>query len=317
MNEKHMQYVLTVLKEGSFTAAARKLYVSQPSLSQVIKAAESNLGTPIFDRFSDPLTLTPAGALYVDAARQITAISTNLTKRIEELGKEEFGMIRLGISVQRGMELLPYLYPDFRALYPHVELKLVELGSAAMERNVLEGVVDIALLTTSPRHEALVYDLIQEETLVLLVNKHCALASRIADKTPIDIIEAKEEAFVCSRHGHSVRAILDALLVTRDLKPKIALETVSIEVGKRVTATSPVVMPCPDSYADGGFSEEAPYHIYPLLGVETPRHFYACYRRDLYLTKYMKDFLALVHEIKNRREPPAPDAERKQTQNGI
>ncbi|MCI8454416.1 MAG: LysR family transcriptional regulator [Lachnospiraceae bacterium] len=312
MNEKHMQYVLTVLKEGSFTAAARKLYVSQPSLSQIIKAAESNLGAPIFDRSADPLTLTPAGALYVDAAKQITAISTNLTKQVEELGKEEFGTIRLGISVQRGMELLPYLYPSFQARYPHVELKLIELGSAAMERSVLEGIVDIALLTTSPRHEALIYDLIQEETLVLLVNRRCALAARIADKTPIDISEAKDEAFVCSRHGHSVRAILDALLAARDLKPKIALETVSIEIGKRVTATSPVVMPCPDSYTDTGFFGEAPYSMYPLLGVETPRHFYACYRRDLYLTKYMKDFLKLVHEIKDRRKFFSPDAERKQ-----
>ena len=105
MNEKHMQYVLTVLKEGSFTNAAKKLYVSQPSLSQIIKTAASNLGAPIFDRSTDPITLTPAGQLYVEAARQVTTISTNLRKQVEELSKEEFGTIRLGISVQRGMEL--------------------------------------------------------------------------------------------------------------------------------------------------------------------------------------------------------------------
>ena len=55
MNEKHMQYILAVLKEGSFTAAAKRLYVSQPSLSQAIKAAESNLGTAIFDRSTEPV----------------------------------------------------------------------------------------------------------------------------------------------------------------------------------------------------------------------------------------------------------------------
>lgn len=120
MNEKHMQYVLTVLKEGSFTGAARKLYVSQPSLSQIIKAAEANLGAPIFNRSTDPITLTPAGALYVKAAKQISTISTNLAKQVEELSNEEFGKIRLGISVQRGMELLPYLYsiPGSRAASP-------------------------------------------------------------------------------------------------------------------------------------------------------------------------------------------------------
>ena len=297
MNEKHMQYVLTVLKEGSFTNAAKKLYVSQPSLSQVIKTAESNLGAPIFDRSTDPITLTPAGQLYVEAARQVTTISTNLRKQVEELSKEEFGTILLGISVQRGMELLPELYPRFKKRFPHVGLELHEQGSATMEKSVLEGEVGIALLTTFPRHEELVYDLIQEEKLVLIVNRECELAKRIAPGTPIDILEARDETFISSQSGHSVRTIQDSLFITRDMKPKIDLVTISIEVGKHVVAASPVVMACPDSYVETDNSPDSAYFSYPILGVENPRHFYACYRKDMYLTKYMKGFLEILHEI--------------------
>ena len=297
MNEKHMQYVLTVLKEGSFTNAAKKLYVSQPSLSQIIKTAESNLGAPIFDRSTDPITLTPAGQLYVEAARQVTTISTNLRKQVEELSKEEFGTIRLGISVQRGMELLPELYPRFKKRFPPVGLELHEQGSATMEKSVLEGEVGIALLTTFPRHEELVYDLIQEEKLVLIVNRECELAKRIAPGTPIDILEARDETFISSQSGHSVRTIQDSLFITRDMKPKIDLVTISIEVGKHVVAASPVVMACPDSYVETDNSPDSAYFSYPILGVENPRHFYACYRKDMYLTKYMKGFLEILHEI--------------------
>lgn len=297
MNEKHMQYVLTVLKEGSFTNAAKKLYVSQPSLSQIIKTAESNLGAPIFDRSTDPITLTPAGQLYVEAARQVTTISTNLRKQVEELSKEEFGTIRLGISVQRGMELLPELSPRFKKRFPHVGLELHEQGSATMEKSVLEGEVGIALLTTFPRHEELVYDLIQKEQLVLIVNRECELAKRIAPGTPIDILEARDETFVSSQSGHSVRTIQDSLFITRDMKPKIDLVTISIEVGKHVVAASPVVMACPDSYVETDNSPDSAYFSYPILGVENPRHFYACYRKDMYLTKYMKGFLEILHEI--------------------
>ena len=268
MNEKHMQYVLTVLKEGSFTNAAKKLYVSQPSLSQIIKTAESNLGAPIFDRSTDPITLTPAGQLYVEAARQVTTISTNLRKQVEELSKEEFGTIRLGISVQRGMELLPELYPRFKKRFPHVGLELHEQGSATMEKSVLEGEVGIALLTTFPRHEELVYDLIQEEKLVLIVNRECELAKRIAPGTPIDILEARDETFISSQSGHSVRTIQDSLFITRDMKPKIDLVTISIEVGKHVVAASPVVMACPDSYVETDNSPDSAYFSYPILGVE-------------------------------------------------
>ena len=299
MNEKHMQYVLTVLKEGSFTNAAKKLYVSQPSLSQIIKTAESNLGAPIFNRSTDPITLTPAGQLYVEAARQVTTISTNLVKQVEELSNEEFGKIRLGISVQRGMELLPELYPRFKKRFPHVEIELHEQGSATMEKSVLEGEVGIALLTTFPKHADLYYDLIQEEQLVLIVNRDCALAKRIRPGTPIDILEAKDETFVSSRPGHSVRSIQDALFITRDMKPKIDLETISIEIGKNVVASSPVVMACPDAYVDTSNSAESPYFSYPILGVENPRHFYACYRKDMYLTKYMKGFLEVLHALRN------------------
>ena len=297
MNEKHMQNVLTVLKEGSITNAAKKLYDSQPSLSQIIKTAESNLGAPIFDRSTDPITLTPAGQLYVEAARQVTTISTNLRKQVEELSKEEFGTIRLGISVQRGMELLPELYPRFKKRFPHVGLELHEQGSATMEKSVLEGEVGIALLTTFPRHEELVYDLIQEEKLVLIVNRECELAKRIAPGTPIDILEARDETFISSQSGHSVRTIQDSLFITRDMKPKIDLVTISIEVGKHVVAASPVVMACPDSYVETDNSPDSAYFSYPILGVENPRHFYACYRKDMYLTKYMKGFLEILHEI--------------------
>lgn len=296
MNEKHMNYILTVLKEGSFTSAAKKLYVSQPSLSQIIKTAETNLGAPIFNRNTDPITLTPAGQLYVEAAKEILTISNNLTKQIEELSNEEFGKLRLGISVQRGMEILPYIYPRFKKEFPHVDIELQEQGSATMERNLLEGTIGLALLTTSPKHEELVYELIQRENLVLIVNKNCRLAERIKPGTPIDIKEAKDEVFVCSKHGHSARTILDALFIAREMKPQIGLETMSIEIGKHVVATSEVVMACPDAYADTSNSEAAPYYSYPILGVENPRHFYACYRKDLYLTKYMRGFLKILHE---------------------
>ena len=74
MNLKHAQYIMTILQEGSITAAAKKLFISQPSLSQVVKLAETNLGAPVFNRSTDPISLTPAGEKYVEAAKQILAI---------------------------------------------------------------------------------------------------------------------------------------------------------------------------------------------------------------------------------------------------
>ncbi len=308
MNDKHIQSILTVLKEGSITNAAKKLYVSQPSLSQMIKAAETNLGAPIFDRTTDPITLTAAGRLYVDAARQVLTINTNLEKQIQELQHEDFGVIRLGLPVQRALEILPELYPRFLRQFPHVSLELLEQGSGGVEKNLLGGTIDIACLTTTPRHEDLVYDLIRHERPVLLVNKHTRLAGRIPPGTPIDILEAAQELFVSIKKGHSVRTLQDSLFISREFSPRIGLETGSIEVGKRIVASTESVMICPDVYTEEKGNRENGYFIYPILGIENTRHFYACYRKDLYLTRYMRGFLEILHSLKGE-DPEKGDGE--------
>lgn len=189
MNLKHAQYMMTILQEGSITAAAKKLFISQPSLSQMVKLVETNLGTPVFNRSADSLTLTPAGEKYMEAASQILAIHTNLTREIEEIQAEEHGKIKFGIPIQRGMLLLPLALPRFFQQYPHVKIEIFEQGSSLMENMVLNGTVDLACMTTVARHEELSYHLLENEELVLLASKSTQLASRIPDGTPISVTE--------------------------------------------------------------------------------------------------------------------------------
>ena len=118
MNFKHINYVLTVLTEGSITAASKKLFVSQPALSQTIKLIEQDLGAPIFDRSTDPISLTYAGQRYVEAAQAMLDIDRNLRAEIAETKKEVHGRMRVGISSQRGIQLLPLIIPEVVKRYP-------------------------------------------------------------------------------------------------------------------------------------------------------------------------------------------------------
>lgn len=297
MNNKHAHYMLTVLQEGSITNAAKKLYVSQPALSQTIKLVENNLGAAIFNRNTDPITLTYAGEKYIEAAKQILAIDNNLYREIQEIKQEEHGTIRLGIPVQRAMQVLPYVLPKFTKMYPHVKIDLREGGSATTENWVLEGSVDLVCLTTSPKYDELHYILVEDEELALLTSKNSDLAKRIPSGTPIDITEAKSERFVCSRPGHSIRITQDNLFAAYEIKPNILIETTSIEVGKRTTIACDAVMVCPINYIEMS-SELYPYcSVYPLKGVENRRSFYICHRKDLYLTKYMRDFISILTAV--------------------
>ena len=295
MNSRHAEYIMTILKEGSFTAAAKKLYLSQPSLSQIVKSAEHSLGMPIFDRTTVPLTLTPAGELYIRAAQQIAQITENLDREIQELQEKKRGCIHIGIPIQRAAKIVPYLYGAFSREYPQVQLDFHECGSGDLEKSILENSIDFAFLATTPQNPALTYELIKEERVVLLANKECEIAKRFAFGTPVDIEEAQNEVFVSCKKGHGIRATQDAIFLSKGLAPKVAFEIDNIEVCKNTVAYSRTVMLCPDDYAD--LNGVYFYNVYPLKNVDIYRNFFVCYKKGIYLTGYMKRFLEIVHQL--------------------
>ena len=93
VNKRQIEYILAVLREGSITAASKKLYLSQPALSQAIKQAETDLGVALFDRSTDPISLTYAGQRYVEAAQRILDIDRNLRTELAESSGEVHGRI--------------------------------------------------------------------------------------------------------------------------------------------------------------------------------------------------------------------------------
>ena len=290
---------LAVISEGSISAAARKLYVTQPALSQTIRQIEEELGTPILDRGTTPLTLTPAGRLYLEAALQILDIDRNLHARINTENRVVRGTLSVGVSRQRSLQLLPSVFPRFRHLWPYVRLILLEHGSGDLERMVREGQCDLAFITTFDKPDRLSYRLVQTERTSLIASRSTRLAERIPDGTPISISEAAGERFISMTEGHSIRMIQDRLFRRYDLQPEILLETDSMELAKRITARSGAVFLIPDVYMDRRDQSRSLVNCYPIRDNDTPRHFYLCHRSGLYLTSYMKDLVNLVCETLN------------------
>lgn len=297
MNLKHIQYVLAVLEKGSITGAAKKLYISQPSLSQMIRQVELSLGAPIFDRSTTPLTLTRAGELYLEAAHQVMEISSNLENEIAQLQRGDSGKIRFGIPVQRGMLVLPSVMSRFHQLYPAVDVEICEQGSDTLEKLVLDSSVDLACMTTIPRHGELNYIQVENEELMLLAAWDTDLAARVPDGTPISITEAKNETFVSNKPGHSIRVVQDSLFETYGIHPRILLESISIEVEKRVCLACRAVMICPKSYLSDLNTLQPNACVYPLVNTSSQRHCYICHRKDLRLPKYMSDFISILSEV--------------------
>lgn len=295
MTTKQAMYMRTIAQEGSITAAAKKLHVSQPSLSQMLRQVEEELGLAIFDRSVSPFQITFAGERYLQTADLILAANDRLESQLREIRHENRGLMRLGISVSRGTQVLPRVLPLFTAKYPNVKLELVEEGSADLEEMVRKGTLDLALAAIESVTPALAYELLERETIGILAGRESHLARTLPGGTPVNLSDARGDSFISLKEGHSVRVVQDKLFRSAGFRPHILLETDSLEVGRRVALGTGSCMLLSNIYWDDYTARSGAF--YPLRDYENHRHFYACYRRDVYMAKYVRDFIQMVGKV--------------------
>ena len=291
MNLRQALYVKTIADEGGITAAAKKLYISQPSLSQMLRQIEEETGVPLFDRSSLPIRPTYAGERYLHAAAVLLNTNEMLENELREIRGEERGRMRLGISMLRSAQLLPHVLPEFTSRFPKVEIVLQEAGSAKLEQLHQEGSVDLALASTEPNNPLLEYRLIQEERIGILAGPGSSLSRRFPSGTAISLKEAGDGRFVALKAGHSVRVIQDRLFQEYGLHPEFFLETDNMEAAQQIALRCGCYLLYPDGYLPAGA------FFYPLEGYESRRHFYACLRKREHVPQYVAALLHLIGQF--------------------
>lgn len=146
MNSREYEYVSTVAKEGSFSKAAQKLYMSQPALSGAIKKIEKDLyGVPLFDRAVTPVTLTPAGQYYLEQVRKIYDLYSDLDQHFASLAGVRAGVINIGSSAYFCAYLLPELVHGYYKLNPKCVVNLTETDISGMDSGLRSGQFDITI----------------------------------------------------------------------------------------------------------------------------------------------------------------------------
>ena len=245
MNTRHAQMILTIIREGSFTAAAKSLCITQPTLSQTVRQIETQLGEPIFVRGHASVRLTPAGELYVEAARRIIRAEAQLAEAISQLRGRAEGTLRIGLMHHRSQELLPQVLPDFFAAYPGIRLEVCEGSAAEIERMMLDDEIDMALVYGETHHPKIEYRQIASEEIVLLAGKKTALAQRIPSGSTIGLREAAHERFVLPSSRVIRQNDYTELLSSCGIKPDVAMVCDNIGAAKRTCAGCGFVMLAP------------------------------------------------------------------------
>jgi LysR family transcriptional regulator, hydrogen peroxide-inducible genes activator len=219
MEIHQLRYFVAVADEGSFSRAAAKVRVAQPSLSQQIRKLEAEVGQPLFDRLPRSVVLTEAGRCLIDYARQILASISDARRCVDELKDEVGGELAVGAIPTIAPYVLPELVVTFQKHYPEVALEIVEDVTDGITRRVEAGELDVALASTCLQTPTLRHESLGSEPLLALVPE----GNPLAKQTLVTFDDLKSQRFLLLHEMHCLSRQVHHLLDARHLRPEVAL----------------------------------------------------------------------------------------------
>jgi DNA-binding transcriptional LysR family regulator len=210
MELRHLRYFLAVAEELNVTRAARRLNISQPPLTQQIKALEGELGVVLLDRTGYRIRLTDAGRLFALEAGRILEEVRRAAQMARAAASGTSGRVRVGFTESASFNpLVTTALRAFRAAYPGVEVSLEEHPSTELAAALRDGRIDVGFVRPPLREgRGLVFDLLEREPLVVVL----PIGHRLARRRRIALRELSRETFI---------------LYPRAVRPGLADEVVS------------------------------------------------------------------------------------------
>lgn len=298
IDEHEWRSVLQVAEDGTFSAAAKHLFVSQPSLSQCIKKIEGELGESLFDRSQTPLQLTAAGELYVEKARQIKRLKRELVKGTADLSNLRTGSLCIGSSRTRSSCYLTQPLIEFHRNYPGVSLTVKEHSLLELREDVMAGTVDFALLYEPlPDKFFAAIPLLRERTLVAVPMDHpLALRFGGCQVTPcptISFARLHQQPFIKLQENRRMARIYHDLCSRTQCDPDVVFEANSIIDAAELCMAGLGITLVTDMLIRGWHWKDAPF-FFELEEPVEERQLVAAYGRGQHLSQAAKTFISLL-----------------------
>lgn len=170
------EYFLSIAELQSITKAADKNYISQPSMTQYLNRLERSAGAQLFNRGNGSLTLTLAGELYMQYVRKILELNASWQKDLARIATIINGAITMGIPMQMQPLIYPKILEPFLVKQPQIKVKINDGASEELEKDVLRGRLDAALIYVhEKKHKTLSYCTLEQEPLLLVCSRNSPL----------------------------------------------------------------------------------------------------------------------------------------------
>ncbi|MBF4692677.1 LysR family transcriptional regulator [Fusibacter ferrireducens] len=284
MTFRHLKIMTIVADLGSMTEAAKKLYISQPSVSQAIREIETHYNIKLFERFSKKLYITDSGKQYLNYARHITQLFEEMERSLTHENT-----LKIGASLTVGEAIMPELISRFKHVMPELKSHVVIKNTSELESLLLNNQIDMALVEGNMYDPHIKMESVCEDELLMVCGKSHPLYER-----QIHTAEALQTfSFIVREQGSGTRELLERTFLERGLKLNIAWECNGFESIKKAVAEGHGVAAISKRLVE----DELKSGILKVIGkdlIQFKRTFNMAYHKNKFITPALLNMMTLI-----------------------
>src|SRR5438105_6895861 len=222
---RHLRYFLAVAEAGSFSRAADRLGISQPSVSQQMRDLEAGLRVSLFQRRGKRILLTPAGQIFQEHARAILRHLENFLQELTSEPGQLRGALHVGVVPILNVALMPPLLGLFAANHPGISLTVEEISSTEIEPAIEECRMDVGLGFLTRHSPNLRYERLCTDEFALIVSKNHPWA----DRRVINFSQLHRQRLLQLPDTFVMRRMTDEICLKHQVRPHMVAEINAIE----------------------------------------------------------------------------------------
>lgn len=221
VNFQDIYYAITVDREKSITKASNVLYVSQPSLSQCIQKLEKELNITIFKRTSKGVEPTDEGEIFLAFAKKVYTLQKDFETKLCDKSTVNSGKVVVGFTGTQATYVLPYFLPNFKKLYPNINIVLEEATSDNIEKMLEEKTVDIGIIHPPILNNNLDFFELSVDKMIVVPRKESNYLDFVYDEKYINLNFFKKEEICTTYPWQRSHMITMKILENANINPLI------------------------------------------------------------------------------------------------
>lgn len=291
MDIRHLQYFLEVARHNSFTKAAQSLYITQPTISKMIRNLEEEIGVELFERVGKRVTLTDAGWVLYSQAEVMVKSFENMTVHLNDLMELKKGRIRIGLPPMVGASFFPRVIGRFREQYPGITLELFENGAKKVEADVEAGALDIGVVLLPINDDVFDSFSFVKESIQLVVHPSHPLAGR----KEVSLAELGEERFLLFREDFTLHNRIIEACVQVGFQPHIVYKSSQWDFLSEMVAANIGITLLPETICKE--LDQDRVTVLPLVDPVIPWHLGMVWRKGAYLSYAAREWIRFTQDM--------------------